>query len=117
MSHSAITQSMRESAHVLVVAPEIPLDGIPTVLLRKNYIDRLAEAGMTPLIVNAGIARETLKRLYAQASAVMFTGGSDIHPQFYNDPIVSSLSGPFDTARDETELEIMRWVLSDGKAF
>jgi putative glutamine amidotransferase len=61
------------------------------------------------------IADPTLLRgLYDGLDALLLSGGKDVHPIHYDEPLHQK-SNPAFPERDEMELTLSRWVVDDGK--
>jgi putative glutamine amidotransferase len=83
--------------------------GIP--LTYSNAIER---AGGAPVLIPLGLSEETLRSIYSRIDALLLAGGVDVHPKEFGEE-VEDYCGEVDTSRDETELHVTRWALSDGR--
>jgi putative glutamine amidotransferase len=93
------------------VAGQTPLAWV----MGQQYVRVLAEAGALPWLVPLLPGDEaTLRCIYDRLDGVFLTGGVDVDPAHYGEP-VHSLCGPTDRDRDDTELRLVRWALADHK--
>lgn len=101
-----------------------PLIGMParSLTLAEDHLLRYAGlatytraieiAGGAPLLIPLALNEETLRSIFERLDGLLIQGGVDVHPQEYGEP-VESFCGEIDTARDETELRILRWALAE----
>lgn len=82
--------------------------GIP--LTYSNAVER---AGGAPVLIPLHLSAETLRAIYARLDALLLAGGVDVHPKEFGEEVLA-VCGEIDMARDETELQVTRWALSDG---
>jgi|GEM_PF-261813 len=83
----------------------------------RNWLGRLAaEAGHGPLrFVQAyGAADAALAQALDAASAVVLTGGEDVHPGRYGQAADTERCGRIDVERDRVELLLLDRVVADG---
>jgi putative glutamine amidotransferase len=93
------------------VAGQIPLAWI----MGQQYVRVLTEAGAVPWLVPLLPGDEaTLRCIYDRLDGVFLTGGVDVDPSHYGEPL-HSLCGPTDRDRDWTEVRLIRWALADHK--
>jgi putative glutamine amidotransferase len=85
----------------------------PGVFLRHNYIQALVRAGSAPLIIPP-MDESALRVIYEQIDGVLLSGGEDIHPRHYHQPVHETVTR-IDEERDEAELCLTRWALEDSK--
>jgi putative glutamine amidotransferase len=72
----------------------------------ENYIQAMIQAGACPLMIPPGLNQEDLGDLLSRLDGILFSGGGDIHPQFYGaelHPLVSDV----DLERDKLELALL----------
>jgi putative glutamine amidotransferase len=81
-------------------------------LLADDYILAIENAGGIPLIIPVTQNSESLIEIIDLLDGVLFTGGSDIDPQFYNELPKEGLS-VIEPKRDAHELNLARKVLKD----
>ena len=76
-----------------------------------NYTKKLVEAGAVPLIIPSILGVE---KVVNELDAVLFTGGGDISPRFYNEHSHIGI-GVLDGERDELEIALAKAVFKIGK--
>lgn len=72
----------------------------------------IARAGGLPVFIPTGLDENTLRALYERLDAVLLPGGPDVHPSYYGaerHPMTIEI----DDRRDELELTVARWAVSD----
>lgn len=79
-----------------------------------TYSSNLERAGGAPILIPLHLSAETLKAIYARIDGLLLAGGVDVHPKEFGEEIMP-YCGEIDTARDETELNVTRWALADGR--
>lgn len=90
--------------------------GMQLVALAEAYVNALAEAGASPVLIPTNLDENRLAALFSRLDGIVFTGGGDIHPAFYRTdehPKVNEI----DTARDRTEFYLLKRVIEEGKPF
>jgi putative glutamine amidotransferase len=93
------------------VAGQSPLAWI----MGQPYVRVLTEDGAVPWLVPLLSGDEaTLRCIYDRLDGIFLTGGVDIDPANYGEPL-HALCGPTDADRDETEMNLIRWALADRK--
>jgi len=96
------------------------LEAVPGQLPRawimgQKYVRVLTTAGALPwLIPLLTDDRDSLRAIYEHCDGIFLTGGVDVDPSNYGEER-TSYCGATDTARDWTELNLIRWCLADGK--
>jgi putative glutamine amidotransferase len=81
----------------------------------QQYVRALTAAGAVPWLVPLLPEDEaTLRCIYDRLDGVFLTGGVDVNPAHYGEP-VHRLCGPTDADRDETEIRLIRWAQADHK--
>jgi putative glutamine amidotransferase len=80
----------------------------PALAVRKNelYAAALSRQGGQPVLVDSTTPSADRDRLFAAMDALLMTGGADIDPALYGQPIAGSTE--LDPARDELELAAWR---------
>lgn len=81
---------------------------------RKTYVDAILRAGGAPLLIPPVPDEEALRTLYERLDGVVFAGGGDIAPARYGAEAHPQL-GTTDPLRDDAELPMARWAITDGK--
>jgi gamma-glutamyl-gamma-aminobutyrate hydrolase PuuD len=87
-------------------------DGVARVRLAVAYIEVLARAGLTPLVLppvsgDDAAIDATIARVLDAVSGLVLTGGEDVAPAFYG-AVPSPHLGRVNRARDATELAAVR---------
>lgn len=85
-----------------------------TYILRKTYIDLLASVQTVPFGIPSSMPLESIEELYALASGIFLTGGSDIEPAVYGEGLAGA-EDPFDPERDALEQALVRRAAADKK--
>src|SRR6476659_5122828 len=91
------------------------INGVP-----YTYTDAIIHAGGLPLIIPVVKDDTTLRKLYEQSAAILFSGGQDLNPDTYgvqqlthnSSPPMAMLASP---ERDAQELKLLEWALDDDK--
>ena len=93
----------------------IPAEFPPSWVMSQRYILTLTAAGAIPwMIPLVGDDDATLRGIYDELDGVFLPGGADIDPESYNETR-HPLCDRTDPARDQVELAMARWALSDRK--
>ncbi len=90
--------------------------GGPAISLSESYIRSVTDAGGIPVIIPLGLSDQSLKELVARLDGILFTGGGDIHPRFYQagpDPLITDIN----EQRDQEELQIFEEAVKEEKPF
>ncbi|HJS42012.1 MAG TPA: gamma-glutamyl-gamma-aminobutyrate hydrolase family protein [Gemmatimonadales bacterium] len=96
------------------------LEAIPDQLPRcwimsQRYVDVLTASGAIPWVIPLLEGNDAaLRRIYERLDGLFLPGGVDVDPAAYGEPR-TNLCGRIDTARDWTELLLVRWALADRK--
>lgn len=77
--------------------------GPPRYSANQAYVRALQQAGADAILLPPGTDVSVLERL----DGLLLPGGPDLHPAFYGEAVDGS-EEPFDTARDEMELAMVR---------
>lgn len=103
-----------EAEHVLVTASFMKrgVDTTASLGVRPTYLDGLREANFHPVLVGSNMSRESLRRQFQKAAAIVFTGGLDFDPTLYGQSPLPETEVP-DRERDDVELELMQWALDN----
>lgn len=81
------------------------------------YTNAVIQAGGIPILIPVEVTGDLLRDLFHQVDGLVFCGGGDIDPAFYNEPHMVDNLGTIQKDRDEHELEFMRMALEDKKPF
>lgn len=79
-----------------------------------TYSSNVERAGGAPILIPLQLSQDTLKAIYARIDGLLLAGGVDVHPKEFGEEVLP-FCGEIDTARDETELNVTRWALADGR--
>ena len=83
-------------------------EGSPvTTALSVNYVNAVRSAGGIPVILPFEIKPEDTDEYASKLDGILFSGGGDLSPHYYNEDPIREL-GSFLTARDSTELALMK---------
>ena len=91
-------------------------DGFPTVMLLQAYIHSIMQAGGVPILIPSMLAEGGWDTLYERLDGVVFSGGGDIAPKYFNGEDHPRIAG-IEPLRDTIELSLLRSVVEDGKPF
>ena len=80
----------------------------------QTYVNALIRACAAPLLLPNVVDRDLLRSLYEKLDGLLLSGGGDIDPAHYGEPIHEKC-GRIDAERDEAELTLTRWAVEDGK--
>ncbi len=86
----------------------------PMNILRRTYIEAVADAGGAPFLIPLVDDEEVMRALYEGIDGLLLSGGGDIEPLQYGDAPIPEL-GTTDPLRDKVELWLARWATADGK--
>lgn len=89
---------------------------ITSFIVRETYLKKLEKYNLVPVFVSYIENSERINRLYADCGGVMFMGGVDFNPKFYEEephPKTYGINQDF----DNLELRILEKVLQDKKPF
>lgn len=86
----------------------------PRFFLNHAYAQAVDSGGGAPVLVPSLGASEALRALYEMLDGVLLPGGADIDPSAYGAQPHPGL-GRVDPKLDETELQLARWALAEGK--
>jgi putative glutamine amidotransferase len=87
--------------------------GYPQVSISEAYVRALDQAGACPLLLPTGLDIESLQAILPRLDGVLFTGGGDIAPAFYNAPDHPKVEG-VDLERDRLELDLLERAAGEG---
>jgi putative glutamine amidotransferase len=79
----------------------------------RSYIRALVRAGAAPLLIPNVTDKSLLRAVYERLDGLLLTGGVDVHPARYGEPIHEKC-GDITPDRDEAELALIRWAMDDG---
>ncbi len=98
---------------------QLPRIGITTLSAGRDYFDRSVRnywwavtwAGGQPVILTPDDALPPTKQL-AQLDGLLLSGGGDVHPRYYGQPINGTDPDDIQIERDELELPLARMALA-----
>lgn len=91
-------------------------EGYPTLSLLQAYLQAVLQAGGIPLPIPSLLAEGGWEVLYSRLDGLLFSGGGDISPEYFNGEGHPRLDD-VDAQRDVLELNLLRAAVSDGKPF
>jgi putative glutamine amidotransferase len=80
----------------------------------QTYAHALIRAGTAPLLIPPLGDHTLLPTLYERLDGLLFSGGGDIAPARYGEPVHEKCGSAW-PERDEMELTLARWAMDDGK--
>lgn len=89
-------------------------DGEPVYGLPQNYAKSLAAEGASPIIIAPNIEPAALQDLFDRCDGVLIAGGGDVDPARYGMSAEGLVHG-IDEARDEAEIQFVRWAVAEDK--
>src|ERR1700740_3648108 len=78
-----------------------------------TYVDVVRKAGGTPILLPITEDPEEQKRLFDLVDGILFSGGNDVDPKYYNQPV--TFTKEIDGPRDNYEVALMRLALDQHK--
>lgn len=88
--------------------------GINVHGVAEAYLNAIQNAGGLPVMIPLGLAEETLNALLARLDGILFSGGGDIDPTYYNRPD-DAYSNNIDPDRDRVEFWLLKQALAENK--
>ena len=82
--------------------------------LGRNYVRSVNEAGGVPVMAPVTIDPVSLRSLYDSADGVLLTGGADLDPSVFGEPLHPLTKG-VDLDREAAETLLARWAVEDDK--
>jgi putative glutamine amidotransferase len=91
--------------------------GRPIMAQNSSYLKAIIQAGGLPILIPLEIDGPMLEQLFDQVDGLVFSGGGDIDPAFYDEtPQVDNLDHIQDR-RDQVELTLMQLAMDRQKPF
>ncbi|RMF05591.1 MAG: gamma-glutamyl-gamma-aminobutyrate hydrolase family protein [Chloroflexi bacterium] len=91
--------------------------GRPVDAQNTAYTRAVIESGGIPILIPVEVNGVMLDTLFNRVDGILFSGGGDIDPAYYNQPhLVDNLSD-IQQIRDEHELRLIRMAIDKGKPF
>jgi putative glutamine amidotransferase len=90
--------------------------GVVHTSIPEAYCQAILRAGGIPVLIPFDLDPSLQEQLTNRLDGVVFSGGGDIHPSFYNGqphPLVDEV----DTARDQLEIDLLKQTIRVGKPF
>jgi putative glutamine amidotransferase len=87
-----------------------PLGDVGTTFLPETYVQAVATAGGTPLIVPTHLDQAGLAAIFERLDGLLLSGGGDIAPHFYK-ASDSGFNKFVDEQRDQAELTLAHWAV------
>lgn len=78
-----------------------------------TYSDAVQRASGIPVLIPITDNMTTLKQLYNRLDGLLFTGGNDIDPELYDQPM-NPKTKDMSKKRDKVEIHLMKWALADN---
>lgn len=88
--------------------------GSPRLGIGEAYTQAIIQAGALPVLVPLGLP--VLPELTSRLDGLLFTGGGDIHPKFYQSEDHPLIEG-IDVERDRLEIELVCAAVEDNLPF
>jgi len=89
------------------------LQATPIFSLARTYGRAVVQSGGAPVIIPPHIPEDQLRAIFARIDGLLLSGGGDIAPKFYRE-IDSGLLWRIDEERDQTEVSLARWAMSEN---
>ena len=91
--------------------------GRPINALNSSYTNAVIAAGGLPIMIPLHLTDEQIEQVFNQVDGLLFSGGGDIEPSFYNEtPQVDNLSD-VEVPRDTLEIKLMQLAVERKKPF
>ena len=81
------------------------------------YTNAVIQAGGIPFLIPVEVTGERLGDLFERVDGLVFCGGGDVDPVFYNEPYLVDNLSTIQKDRDAHELELIRMAMEGGKPF
>lgn len=92
-------------------------EGRPVNAQNPAYTDAILAAGGIPILIPVEVSGDQLAALFKRIDGLLFAGGGDVHPSFYGEKQVVDKLYDVQRRRDELEIRLMQWAMSQGKPF
>jgi putative glutamine amidotransferase len=104
-----------KTAKPLILVP-VPIqdDEKRRFTLGRNYVRSISEAGGVPVMAPVTIDPVSLRSLYDSADGVLLTGGADLDPSVFGEPLHPLTKG-VDPDREAAETLLAGWAVADDK--
>jgi len=93
--------------------PLTPVEGHESTMVgvRDSYIQAIADAGGIPVLIPPGPTEDILAGMTPRLDGLLLSGGADVDPRYYGEAPHPCL-GQVEPPRDELELALARWALT-----
>jgi putative glutamine amidotransferase len=95
------------------IEQSVRLPSMPIISMSRSYVRAVAIAGGAPVVTVPHAEEAALRAVFARLDGLLLSGGGDVLPAFYGEDD-SGLLWAVDEQRDQTELTLARWALSEG---
>lgn len=79
----------------------------------QNYVRAVKLAGGAPVVLEPHADERATRAVFERLDGLLLSGGGDVHPSQYGSED-SGLLWAVDSLRDQTELALARWALTEG---
>jgi len=111
-----------QSAPLILVSPSTDEKGAEfydySISLSETYLDALTQAGGLPLVLPCAPSPKIIAEYVRRVDGIMITGGDDIQPELYCDPVPPELRktlGRNDAVRDLLETLLVKEAFAQQK--
>jgi putative glutamine amidotransferase len=111
-----------QSAPLILVSPSTDEKGAEfydySISLSETYLDAITQAGGLPLVLPCAPSPKVIAEYVRRVDGVMITGGDDIQPELYCDPVPPELRktvGRNDAVRDLLETLLVKEAFAQQK--
>ncbi len=111
-----------QSAPLILVSPSTDEKGAEfydySISLSQTYLDSLTQAGGLPLVLPCAPSPKVIAEYVRRVDGIMITGGDDIQPELYCDPVPPELRktvGRNDAVRDLLETLLVKEAFAQQK--
>jgi putative glutamine amidotransferase len=84
--------------------------------IAEKYVQALSAAGGAPVLIPLGLPEAQLDRIFSVLDGILFTGGGDIHPRFFGEPLNEQVN-MIDEDRDRVELALFQHARQENLPF
>lgn len=89
----------------------------PTQSQNEAYLQAVIQAGGVPLLIPLGLDEKRLEIIFNRLDGLLFAGGSDIDPAFYQEPPRGAKLTTIQRERDQVEIRLMQLAMNRDKPF
>lgn len=93
--------------YLIGVTPRTHFEKEPFLRIRRNYLDKLTNIDLVPIILTPG---KNLETQLALCDGFVLIGGDDINPKMYHQDNHLNLSKDIDNEMDQFDLEIIKYA-------